>query len=90
MISKEQYIINKAYNEFLFQLVLWKYLYNKVKADREQGYDPVKNYNKMLGYQEFVENMLPEIKNFDRSKIRSYYPLIDDIELIKKFKEIVG
>jgi len=86
MISKEQYIINKAYNEFLFQLVLWNFLYNKVEVDREQGYNPVKNYKKMIDAQDFVENMLPEIEKLDRSKIRSSFPLVDDIALIKLFK----
>lgn len=86
MISKEQYTINKAYNEFLFQLVLWNFLYNKVEVDREQGYNPVKNYKKMIDAQDFVENMLPEIEKLDRSKIRSSFPLVDDIALIKLFK----
>lgn len=90
MISKEQYTINKAYNEFLFQLVLWNFLYNKVKADKEQGYNPVKNYKKMIDAQDFVENMLPEIEKLDRSKIRSSFPLVDDVSLILLFKEVVG
>lgn len=90
MISKEQYTINKVYNEFLFQLVLWNFLYNKVKADREQGYNPVKNHKKMMDSQEFIENMLPEIEKLDRSKIRSSFPLIDDVSLIQIFKEVVG
>jgi hypothetical protein len=90
MISKEQYTINKAYNEFLFQLVLWNFLYNKVEVDREQGYNPVKNYKKMIDAQDFVENMLPEIEKLDRSKIRSSFPLVDDVALIKLFKEVTG
>lgn len=90
MINKQQYIINKAYNEFLFQLVLWNFLYNKVKADREQGYNPVKNYKKMIDAQDFVKNMLPEIEKIDRAKIRSLFPLVDDIALIQLFKEVIG
>lgn len=38
-----QFEINSAYNKFLNQLVLWSYLYKRVKADREQGFSPVKD-----------------------------------------------
>lgn len=77
-----QYEINSAYNKFLNQLVLWSYLYKRVEADREQGFNPVKNYEKMVAFQERVQELLPDMEKLDRSKIRSYYPLLDDIALI--------
>ncbi|MCY1168876.1 hypothetical protein D9M71_78340 [compost metagenome] len=84
-----QYEINSAYNKFLNQLVLWSYLYKRVEADREQGFNPVKNYEKMVAFQERVQELLPDMEKLDRSKIRSYYPLLDDIALIQYFKNTV-
>ncbi len=89
-ISKEQLIINKSYNKFLTELVFWSYLYKKVKADKEQKFSYKNNYEQMISFQETVQRILPIIEKLDRSKIRSYYPLIDDVALIQHFKEIVG
>lgn len=85
-----QYKINSAYNKFLNQLVLWSYLYKKIEADKEQGFNPVKNYEKMISFQERVQELLTDMEKLDRSKIRSYYPLVDDLALIKLFKEVTG
>jgi hypothetical protein len=89
-ISKEQLIINKSYNKFLTELVFWSYLYKKFKADKEQKFSYKNNYEQMISFQETVQRILPIIEKLDRSKIRSYYPLIDDVALIQHFKEIVG
>ena len=59
-----------------------------MKVDQEQGYSPVKNYNKMLSLKEKVESILPTIKQLDRDKIKSYFPLVDDKALIQLFKDI--
>jgi hypothetical protein len=56
MIDMAQYEINSAYNKFLNQLVLWSYLYKRVEAGREQGFSPVKDYEKMISFQERVQN----------------------------------
>ena len=85
-----QHKINSEYNKFLNQLVLWSYFYKKVKAEREKGFGPAKNYEKMVSFQETVQGMLPDMEKLDRSKIRSYYPLVNDLALIQYFKEIVG
>lgn len=90
MINKEKYIINRLYNKFLFQLILWNFFYKKVKEDKEQGYNSVKNYKKMIDTQEFLEDRLPDIENLDRSKIRSSFPLVDDIGLIQLFKNTLA
>ena len=85
-----QYEINSAYNKFLNKLALWSYLYKRVKADREQGFSPIKDYEKMISFQERVQNLLPAMEKLDRSKIRSYSPLLDDIALTQYFKDTVG
>ena len=84
-----QYEINSAYNKFLNQLVLWSYLYKRVEADREQEFRPVTDYEKMISFQERVQKLLPDMEKLDRSKIRSYYPLVDDMALIQYFKNMV-
>ena len=89
MIDMAQYEINSAYNKFLNKLVLWSYLYKRVEADRKQGFSPVKDYEKMISFQERVQELLPDMEKLDRSKIRSYYPLVDDIALIQYFKNMV-
>ena len=89
MISQSQYQINKAYNQFLSQLVFWNHLNNKVKSDRESESRSSKNYEKMKGYEDTVLALLPDIEKLDRSKIRSLFPLIDDVALIQYFKEMV-
>ena len=43
MIDYQQHLINSTYNQLITQLVLWKYLINKVKAETDQGYKVVKN-----------------------------------------------
>ena len=90
MIDMAQYEINSAYNKFLNQLVLWSYLYKRVEAGKEQGFSPVKDYEKMISFQERVQELLPDMEKLDRSKIRSYSPLLDDMALIQHFKDTVG
>lgn len=90
MINITQSRINTAYNKFLNRLVLWSYLYKRVEADKKQGFSPVKNSEKMISFQETVQELLPDMEKLDRSKIRSYYPLVDDIALIQYFKDTVG
>ena len=90
MIDIAQYEINSAYNKFLNQLVLWSYLYKRVEAGKEQEFSTVKDCEKMISFQERVQELLPDMEKLDRSKIRSYYPLVDDVALIQYFKEIVG
>jgi len=85
-----QYKINSEYNKFLNQLVLWSYLYKRVEAGREQGCSSVKDYEKMISFQERVQNLVPAMEKLDRSKIRSYSPLLDDIALIQYFKDVTG
>lgn len=85
-----QYEINSTYNKFLNKLVLWSYLYKRVETGKEQGFSSVKDYEKMISFQERVQELLPDMEKLDRSKIRSYYPLLDDIVLIQYFKDTVG
>ena len=85
-----QYETNEKYNNFLFQIILWSYLYKKIEADRKKGSRTVKDYEKMVSFQKTAQAMLLEIEKFDRSKIRSFYPLVDDIVLIQLFKDIVN
>jgi replication-associated recombination protein RarA len=90
MINYSQYQINKEYNQFLSELVFWNHLNNKVKAGIEQGYNSAKNYEKMKEYEDKVLALLSEIEKLDRSKIRSFFPLVDDVVLIQVFKETVS
>lgn len=90
MINMAQHKINSEYNKFLNQLVLWSYFYKRVEAEREKGFSPVKTYEKMVSFQEIVQGMLPDMEKLDRSKIRSYYPLVDDMALIRYFKDVMG
>lgn len=87
MIDNAQHNINTAYNHFLFQLVLWNYLYNKVKADTGQGFKVVKNKEKLDKTRDTVLSLFNDIKQLDRSRIKSYYPLVDDTALIELFKD---
>lgn len=89
MIKPRQHKINSTYNLFIFKVILWHTLYNKVKADREQGFNPIKNYEKMINAQEIVQALLPSIEKLDRDSIKSYYPLLDDRSLIQLFKDTV-
>jgi hypothetical protein len=89
MIDMAQYEINSAYNKFLNKLVLWSYLYKRVEAGRTQEFSLVRDYEKMISFQERVQELLPDMEKLDRSKIRSYYPLVDDIALIQYFKDTV-
>ena len=68
MISKSQYALNNIYNLFLTKLVLWYGLYNRYKADKEQGFHPIKNYEKMITLQVTLQTLLPSIENFSSSK----------------------
>ena len=90
MIDMAQYEINSAYNKFLNKLVLWSYFYKRVERNKEQKLNQVKDYEMMISFQERVQKLLPDMEKLDRSKIRSYYPLVDDIALIQYFKDTVG
>lgn len=85
-----QFEINSTYNKFLNQLALWSYLYKRVEAGKEQGFSSVKDYEKMISFQERVQELLPDMEKLDRSKIQSYSPLLDDMALIQYFKDTVG
>lgn len=85
MSDIEQYRINSEYNKFLNKLILWS-LYRKVEADKDQELNRVRNYEMMILFQEEVQAMLPDMEKLDRSKIQSYYPLVDEIALIQYFK----
>lgn len=85
-----QHKVNSQYNKFLNQLVLWYYFYKRVKANREQEFSLEKDYEKMVSFQERVQELLPDMEKLDRSKIRSYYPLVDDVALIRYFKDTGG
>ena len=89
MISQSQHKLNTAYNLLITKLVLWHGLYNRMKADKEQGYNPIKNRDKMLSYQEQAFNMMQLMDLSDLSTYKSYYPLINDKELIDLFKDTV-
>lgn len=89
MIDMAQFEINSTYNKFLNQLVLWSFLYKRVEADREQGFNSVKDYEKMISFQKRVQELLPDMEKLERSKIRSYNPLLDDMALIQYFKDVV-
>lgn len=43
----------------------------------------------MISFQERLQELLPDMEKLDRSKIRSYYPLVDDVALIQYFKDTV-
>ena len=90
MISNEQYQLNSKYNLFLRNLVLWSYLYKREEKFKLRNFRDQRNYENMVSCQEKVKVMLPEIEQLDRSKVRSYYPLIDDDELIHDFKKTIG
>jgi hypothetical protein len=90
MIDMTQFEINSTYNKFLNQLALWSYLYKRVEAGKEQGFSSVKDYEKMISFQERVQELLPDMEKLDRSKIQSYSPLLDDMALIQYFKDTVG
>ena len=85
-----QYEINSAYNKFLNKLVLWSYFYKRVERNKEQKLNQVKDYEMMISFQERVQKLLPDMEKLDRSKIRSYSPLLDDIALIQYFKDVMG
>lgn len=88
MISNEQYQLNYKYNLFLRNLVLWSYLYKREENFKKQNIRDKKNYENMVNFQEKVQAMLPEIEQLNRSRIRSYYPLVDDVALTQYFKNI--
>lgn len=90
MISNEQYQLNSKYNLFLRNLVLWSYLYKREENFKKQNIRDKKNYENMVNFQEKVQAMLPEIEQLNRSRIRSYYPLVDDMTLIEYFKSLVA
>jgi hypothetical protein len=89
MIDIAQHKINSAYNKFLNKLVLWSYFYKRVERNKEQKLNQVKDYEMMISFQERVQKLLPDMEKLDRSKIRSYYPLVDDMALIQYFKNMV-
>ncbi len=89
MISNEQYQLNSKYNLFLRNLVLWSYLFKREQNFKKQNIRDKRNYENMIVCQEKVQAMLPEIEQLNRSRIRSYYPLVDDLTLIQYFKEAI-
>jgi hypothetical protein len=89
MVNMTQHKLNSSYNLFLSKLVIWNYLTNKVIADKEQGFNPTKNYEKMMDLQSKVSEMMPMIDELDRDSIKSYFPLVDDVALIQYFKDTV-
>jgi hypothetical protein len=88
MISYSQHQINTAYNQLISNLVLWQYLTNRVKADTEQGYKVLKNQEKLDKIRTNIIDALPKLDDIDISNVKLYIPLVDDVKLLEKFKEI--
>lgn len=88
MIDYNQHQINTAYNQLISNLVVWKYLTNRVKADTEQGYKVVKNKEKLDKIRSNILDTLPSFDGIDISNVRLYMPLVDDVKLLEQFKEI--
>ena len=87
MITYNQYQINTAYNQLIFNLVLWQYLTNKVKAETEQGYKVVKNKEKLDKITSNILDTLPAFDGIDIGNVRLYMPLVDDVRLLQKFRD---
>jgi hypothetical protein len=47
-MTKTEYTLNRVFNLFLFQVLMWQGLVNKIESDKEMGFNPVKNKEKML------------------------------------------
>lgn len=76
MITYNQYQINTAYNQLIFNLVLWQYLTNKVKAETEQGYKVVKNKEKL---DKITSNILDTLPAFDGKRPLNPIPIFNSI-----------
>jgi len=90
MIDYQQHLINSTYNQLITQLVLWQYLTNKVKAETNQGYKVLKNQEKLDKIRTNIIDALPklDVDDIDISNVKLYIPLVDDVKLLEKFKEI--
>lgn len=84
MSNSEELGLNTYYNKFLTNLVLWKCL----KRNLEKG-NSFNNYEKLAIYQAKIESLLPKIQLLDKTIMKSCYPLLDDIALIKYFRDTV-
>ncbi|WP_111813196.1 hypothetical protein [Acinetobacter soli] len=89
MLNNRDYLLNKAYNTGLTKLVLWYLSYRRVELDVQQDFSVVKNKEKLDKYTETVKEILDSFEQLDRSKVRSYFPLMDDQNLIALFKDTV-
>lgn len=88
MIDYKQYQINTAYNQLIYNLVIWQYLKNRVKADIEQGYKVVKNKEKLDKITSNILDTLPAFDGIDISNVKLYMPLVNDVKLLENFKEV--
>lgn len=75
MIDYNEHLINSTYNQLISNLVLWQYLKNRVKADREQGYKVVKNKEKLDKITSNILDTLPAFDDIDISNVKLYMPL---------------
>lgn len=87
MIDYNQHQINTAYNQLISNLVIWKYLKNKVKAETEQGYKVVKNQEKLDKITSNIMDTLPSLDGINISNVRLYMPLVDDVKLLQAFRD---
>ncbi|MEG0775732.1 hypothetical protein [Clostridium sp.] len=87
MIDYQQHLINSTYNQLITQLVLWQYLTNKVKAETEQGYNVVKNKEKLDKIRTNIIDALPKLDGIALSNVKCYMPLVDDVKLLQKFRD---
>ena len=88
MIDYNQHLINSTYNQLISNLVVWQYLTNKVKAETNQGYKVLKNQEKLDKIRTNIIDALPKLDDIDISNVKLYIPLVDDVKLLEKFKEI--
>lgn len=89
MLNNRNYLINKAYNTGLTKIVFWYLFYIRVELDIQQGFNVIKNKEKLDKYTEIVKDILESFEQLDKSKVKSYFPLMDDQQLISFFKDTV-
>ena len=89
-MSRIKHKLNTSYNMFIFQILMYRSIKNRLKDEEQLGFKLVKNRDKMNDCYDKAIAIVPLLDLTDLSVYKSWYPTIDDKALVSEFLDTLN